>query len=82
MSLRLIAVYGSVRSDRQGIRAARFIVNECRARGHEVTLIDPLEYRLPLLDKMYKEHPTGALRANRRGIVRLRTGETALCQMY
>jgi NAD(P)H-dependent FMN reductase len=59
MSLRLIAVYGSVRSDRQGIRAARFIVNECRARGHEVTLIDPLEYRLPLLDKMYKEYPRG-----------------------
>jgi len=59
MPLRLIAVYGSVRSDRQGIRAARFIVNECRTRGHEVTLIDPLEYRLPLLDKMYKEYPKG-----------------------
>jgi NAD(P)H-dependent FMN reductase len=59
MPLRLIAVYGSVRSDRQGIRAARFIVNECRTRGHELTLIDPLEYRLPLLDKMYKEYPKG-----------------------
>jgi NAD(P)H-dependent FMN reductase len=59
MPLRLVVVYGSVRSDRQGIRAARFIVNECRMRGHEVTLIDPLEYPLPLLDKMYKEYPKG-----------------------
>ena len=59
MSLRLVVFYGSVRSDRQGIRAARFIVNECRARGHEVALVDPLEYRLPLLDKMYKEYPKG-----------------------
>jgi NAD(P)H-dependent FMN reductase len=59
MSLRLIVVYGSVRSGRQGIRAARFIVNECRARGHEVMLIDALEHPLPLLDKMYKEYPKG-----------------------
>ena len=59
MPLRLIVVYGSVRSDRQGIRAARFIVDECRTRGHEVTLIDPLEYPLPILDKMYKEYAKG-----------------------
>ena len=59
MSLRLVAFYGSVRSERQGIRAARFIVKECQARGHEVTLVDPLEHRLPLLDKMYKEYPKG-----------------------
>src|SRR5262245_27897241 len=59
MPLRILVVYGSVRADRQGIRAARFIVNECRARGHDVTLVDPLEYRLPLLDKMYKEYPKG-----------------------
>jgi NAD(P)H-dependent FMN reductase len=59
MPLRIAAFYGSVRSDRQGIRAARFIVNECKKRGHDVALIDPLEYRLPLLDKMYKEYTPG-----------------------
>jgi NAD(P)H-dependent FMN reductase len=59
MSLRLVVVYGSVRSARQGIRVARFVVNECRARGHEVTLVDPLDYPLPFLDKMYKEYPRG-----------------------
>lgn len=56
MALKLVVFYGSVRSERQGIKAARFIVNQCSARGHDVALIDPLEYRLPLLDKMYKEY--------------------------
>lgn len=56
MKLKIVVIYGSVRSHRQGIRAARFIVNTCRARGHEVNLIDPTEYRLPLLDRMYKEY--------------------------
>jgi len=59
MSLKLVVIYGSVRSGRQRIRAARFIVNECRARGHEVTLVDPLEHPLPLLDRMFKEYPKG-----------------------
>ena len=59
MALRIVVFYGSVRSGRQGIKAARFIVNTCRDRGHEVALIDPLEYRLPLLDKMYKEYEPG-----------------------
>lgn len=56
MPLNIVVFYGSVRSARQGIKAARFIVNQCRERGHEVILIDPLEYPLPLLDKMYKEY--------------------------
>ncbi len=56
MTLRIVVFYGSVRTARQGIRAARFIVNQCRKRGHDVDLIDPLEYPLPLLDKMYKEY--------------------------
>jgi NAD(P)H-dependent FMN reductase len=59
MKLKLLVMYGSVRSARQGIKAARFVLEECRARGHDVTMIDPLEHRLPLLDKMYKEYPTG-----------------------
>jgi NAD(P)H-dependent FMN reductase len=59
MPLDLLIVYGSIRHDRQGIRAARFILNTCRARGHQATLIDPVEDRLPLLDRMYKEYPPG-----------------------
>jgi NAD(P)H-dependent FMN reductase len=59
MTLRLVVFHGSVRSHRQGIRAARFIAAQCRARGHDVALMDPLDYPLPLLDRMYKEHAKG-----------------------
>jgi NAD(P)H-dependent FMN reductase len=57
--LNLLVLYGSVRSDRQGIRAARFLERQCRSRGHSPELIDPLDHPLPLLDRMYKEYPKG-----------------------
>ena len=60
MSLVIAVLYGSVRSERQGIKFARFLVTQLDKRGHATTLIDPLEYRLPLLDKMYKEYSKGA----------------------
>jgi NAD(P)H-dependent FMN reductase len=60
MPLNLVVMHGSVRSDRKGIRAARFVEHGFVARGHAVTMIDPLEYRLPLLDRMYKEYPKGS----------------------
>ncbi|CAM2140683.1 NADPH-dependent oxidoreductase [Pararobbsia alpina] len=50
---------GSVRRDRQGIRAARFVVNALKIHGHEAVLIDPMELKLPLLDRMYKEYAKG-----------------------
>jgi NAD(P)H-dependent FMN reductase len=59
VALRIVVIYGSVRSSRQGIKAARFVERTLAARGHEVTLVDPLEHRLELLDKMYKEYPRG-----------------------
>lgn len=49
-------IYGSVRSKREGIKAARFVVRQLEQRDHEVTLIDPLEYRLPLLDLRFREY--------------------------
>jgi NAD(P)H-dependent FMN reductase len=59
MALRLVTLLGSVRSDRQGIRAARYVCDALTARGHDVTLVDPLELQLPLLDRMYKEYERG-----------------------
>ena len=57
---RSIAVLlGSVRRDRMGNRAATMVVRELERRGHDVHLVDPLELQLPLLDRMYKEHPAG-----------------------
>jgi NAD(P)H-dependent FMN reductase len=57
--LDLLVIYGSVRRDRQGIKAARFILETLRERGHRATLVDPAEERLPLLDRMYKEYSKG-----------------------
>jgi NAD(P)H-dependent FMN reductase len=59
MALRIAVFYGSVRTDRQGIKAARFIVESIRRRGHDVRLVDAAVERLPLLDRMYKEYPKG-----------------------
>ena len=59
MSNRILVVYGSYRSDRMGIRLAHFIVEGFRARGDDVELIDAKAIGLPMLDRMYKEHPKG-----------------------
>lgn len=59
MSLQIAVLYGSVREAREGIKAARFVVKQLRSRGHQVTLVDAKECRLPLLDRMYKEFPKG-----------------------
>lgn len=59
MTLTVPVILGSVRSDRIGIRAARFLVSQLQARGHTAPLVDPAELQLPLLDRMYKEYPAG-----------------------
>jgi NAD(P)H-dependent FMN reductase len=56
-SLSIAVLLGSVRRDRMGSRAARLVTRELERRGHTVHLVDPLELQLPLLDRMYKEHP-------------------------
>jgi NAD(P)H-dependent FMN reductase len=55
MSLSIAILYGSVRTERVGIRAALYLQRQIESRGHTVTLVDPAIYQLPLLDKMYKE---------------------------
>lgn len=56
---RILVFYGSYRSDRMGIRLADFIVRSFRERGTDVELIDAKAVGLPMLDRMYKEHPKG-----------------------
>ena len=56
MTLKTAVIYGSARRDRQGIKAARFVTRQLEQRQHDVTLVDTLEYPLPLLDLMYKEY--------------------------
>ena len=57
--LKTVVLYGSARRDRQGIKAARFIVRQLEERGHDVTLVDSAAYELPMLDWMYKEYEPG-----------------------
>lgn len=59
MTDRILVLYGSYRSDRMGIRLADFIVRGLRERGADVELIDAKAVGLPMLDRMYKEHPKG-----------------------
>jgi NAD(P)H-dependent FMN reductase len=59
VGLAITVLLGSVRSDRQGIKAARYILRQLESRGHQSVLVDPMEKQLPLLDRMYKEHPKG-----------------------
>jgi len=58
-SLTIPILFGSVRHDRSGIRACRWIMRALVERGHEPVLIDAAEIGLPLLDRMYKEFAPG-----------------------
>jgi len=59
MALEIAVVLGTVRSQRIGLRVARYVVEALRQRGHHPVLIDPVEYPLPLLDRMYKQFTPG-----------------------
>ena len=59
MSNQILVFYGSYRSDRMGIRLARFVVERLQRRGVTVELIDAKAVNLPMLDRMYKEYPPG-----------------------
>jgi len=52
-------IYGSVRTERQGIKFARFVCKQLAERDIEAVLVDPLERPFPLLDRMFKEFPAG-----------------------
>ena len=56
---KILILYGSYRSDRQGIRLATFLVNAFAARGASPELVDAKAVNLPMLDRMYKEYPKG-----------------------
>ena len=60
---KIAVIVGSVRSERNGIKVATWIVKKLEEKGHDVSLVDPLKLELPLLDKMYKEmeHPSEKL---------------------
>ena len=52
---KIAVIVGSMRSERHGIKVARWVVSKLEKKGHDVSLVDPMELDLPILDKMYKE---------------------------
>jgi len=64
MKLTISIIYGSVRTDRQGILAAKYLEKKLNERGIKVHFIDPMVFKLPLLDKMYKEYAPGTAPEN------------------
>ena len=56
---RILVLYGSYRSDRQGIRLADYLVRSLQQRGDDAELVDAKAINLPMLDRMYKEYPHG-----------------------
>jgi NAD(P)H-dependent FMN reductase len=73
-SLSIPVILGSVRRDRVGIRAARLLIDAVAAHGHRPVLVDPLVEQLPLLDRMYKEHPKGQAPPNLERLAELYRG--------
>ncbi|BAU12904.1 NADPH-dependent FMN reductase [Leptolyngbya sp. NIES-3755] len=56
MSFKTIVFYGSYRRDRQGIKAARFMIEQLKQRNHQVIFADAQAYDFGILDRMYKEY--------------------------
>ncbi len=63
-NLTISLIYGSVRTERQGIKAAKYLEKKLQERNLNVNFIDPMEFNLPFLDKMYKEYEPGTAPEN------------------
>ena len=51
----IVLFIGSTRKERQGAKVAKWVENKLKERGHSVSVIDPVEINLPLLQEMYKQ---------------------------
>ncbi len=57
--MNIAIVFGSVRTERVGFRVVHYLTAELKKRNHDVSIIDPIEYNLPMLDKMFKDYKQG-----------------------
>ncbi len=76
MGGRILVFYGSYRSDRYGIRLADYLVRAFSERSVQAELIDAKAIDLPMLDRMYKEHPKGTAPPKLEGLAeKIRTAD-------
>ena len=62
--LKFSIVYGSTRKKRLGIRFVKFLKDQIIKNGHTPYIIDPLENKLPLLDKRFDEYSSKSVPKN------------------
>ena len=53
--LKFALIYGSTRKKRIGIRFVKYLANQISKNKHTPMIIDPLENKLPLLDKRFED---------------------------
>src|SRR6202140_1238888 len=62
---------GSVRPERQALRSGLMVAEALKVAGHEAVIVDPLELRLPLLERTYSEYEKGEAPAGLDGLAAL-----------
>eukprot|EP01126_Amoeba_proteus_P045658 TRINITY_DN5127_c0_g2_i3.p1 TRINITY_DN5127_c0_g2~~TRINITY_DN5127_c0_g2_i3.p1 ORF type:complete len:181 (+),score=13.22 TRINITY_DN5127_c0_g2_i3:223-765(+) len=50
-ALKIVVFYGSSRPGRLCDRVGKYVVNQLQERGHQVDIVDPIELKLPVLEK-------------------------------
>ncbi len=55
IEMKIALILSTVRENRDGNRIALFAKRMLEQRGHDTTIIDPAEYHLPMLGKMFLE---------------------------
>jgi len=58
--LNLLVLHGSVREGRFGIGLAKAVTAVAQARGHDATLIDAKEWKIPLLEKPFHHYKSAS----------------------
>lgn len=53
--MKIAIILSTVRENRDGNRIALFAKHMLEKRGHDITILDPAEYHLPMLGKMFVE---------------------------
>ena len=70
-ALTVAVLLGSVRPERKALRAGRMVADALKGAGHEAVIVDPLELRLPLLERTYSEYKKGEAPAGLDGLAAL-----------
>jgi NAD(P)H-dependent FMN reductase len=70
-ALTVPVLLGSVRPERQALRAGRMVADALRTARHEAVIVDPLELRLPMLERTYSEYDKGQAPAGLDGLAAL-----------